>query len=794
MKKWCFHWLGMVVWIVVLTIGAAPSTVSAFKPTAERGHAGMTREGLKPITYRTTDGTILTFSDRAVLELRAGNASVDSIFGELDVGEAHFDNELLPAGTQRLITLKSTVIANLLEDPPNGDEARRNAGRALHTLQDFYAHSNWVNNPGPANTNLCTALGRGSLPALPATTPTCVDDWTCDCVLTGAGLTDLTSGYFPSTPAGKCAHGVLPGAGIHKDTPARTGFAVAEDVAIAGTTDYIRQIINDSRVASNEDAIRAFMDVNGSLAFVIDNTGSMYSDIAGVKTAIGRIVDLVKDDPDLKPDKYVLVVYGDPYVGVPYSTSDATALLGQVNAISVGGGDDCPELAMAGLMRAIDASTNDSLLFLFTDASAKDSSMYPNVMAKALDKGISISAALTGSCSPIDEAYKKLCAETGGQWLLVDKTEEDIANYFNIVEPALSGDLQSILLVEDTFGASASSYSIPVDSTMTSLVVAVNIGSDPYGYSSGTVTLTRPGGGTVEDGDAGTLITPLTSGKVYNLTDLEVGNYTLQVSGTSGDDFSISARGNSPLAFEKFNFVEYQDYRPTEGGLFPIQGLPLAAETQIGIAYMLGPYAGAEFEMIAESNALVGTIDLDQGYEDAAAEDFVGSFDLPAERFRIVATGTDDSGYAYRRVFPTVFLGRSVKVTLVSCDDEMIAGGTFTARFEVTNLGLPDTFTFSAADSYDYVSSISVESATLATNESIMVDVQMVIPDTAEGESSELAVVAQSASDADNLNTALLDRIISPAEAGTPTPATGGGGGGGCFISQMMARIGLSMP
>ena len=54
-----------------------------------------------------------------------------------------------------------------------------------------------------------------------------------DRTLTGAGLTSLTTGYFGSAepPPGKCAHGVLAGAGIHKDAPGRPFHAQARAAA-----------------------------------------------------------------------------------------------------------------------------------------------------------------------------------------------------------------------------------------------------------------------------------------------------------------------------------------------------------------------------------------------------------------------------------------------------------------------------------------------------------------------------------------------------------------------------------
>src|SRR5437867_4202137 len=92
----------------------------------------------------------------------------------------------------------------------SGEEARAQLGRALHTLQDFYAHSNWVNSPGPGNTSFNSTLGVGLVPRLTLSDSTCIDDF-LDNMLTGKGLTNITTGYFGGIepPPSKCAHGIL---------------------------------------------------------------------------------------------------------------------------------------------------------------------------------------------------------------------------------------------------------------------------------------------------------------------------------------------------------------------------------------------------------------------------------------------------------------------------------------------------------------------------------------------------------------------------------------------------------
>ena len=75
------------------------------------------------------------------------------------VGKNHFTEELFAASTKRLIDLREGIIADITAPNPNGEEARKKLGTAFHTLQDFYAHSNWIER---SNTSIFSTLGRNT--------------------------------------------------------------------------------------------------------------------------------------------------------------------------------------------------------------------------------------------------------------------------------------------------------------------------------------------------------------------------------------------------------------------------------------------------------------------------------------------------------------------------------------------------------------------------------------------------------------------------------------------------------
>lgn len=183
----------------------------------------------------------------AVKEIEYANAAVDK--NEAKKSAAHFDAEQFREGSLRLIRLKKQVVSLIkMADDNEVDytKARKDAGTLLHTLQDFYSHSNWIetgnNDPlsilgneiisesniagtNEKTCNDCTAASFAHLLGLGA------DDCQNNLLNTGK----LTSGYYEGQDVakpvgvGKCSHGGIldksrkfdPIGGINKDASLR---------------------------------------------------------------------------------------------------------------------------------------------------------------------------------------------------------------------------------------------------------------------------------------------------------------------------------------------------------------------------------------------------------------------------------------------------------------------------------------------------------------------------------------------------------------------------------------------
>lgn len=109
-------------------------------------HEQMTYQGLtdKYLEYFDIGEFSVTNSmDLARNQIIAGTKIVDKHGDvEAELSEAHCDDESLQLCHERLKS-NLTVIRTLLK-AGNVGQARDNLGRMLHTLQDFYSHSNWI--------------------------------------------------------------------------------------------------------------------------------------------------------------------------------------------------------------------------------------------------------------------------------------------------------------------------------------------------------------------------------------------------------------------------------------------------------------------------------------------------------------------------------------------------------------------------------------------------------------------------------------------------------------------------
>jgi hypothetical protein len=219
----------------------------------------------------TGSSKLVGFGFSQILDIAEGNRLVDY---NQPKHALHFDNEKFKDAQNQLQELEIDILNSLKQSRViNSTEAanlREKLGIYFHTLQDFFAHSTWVNSHSGAkdvpkfwksSINLTATFinpcpytkpnGNMLEPPLPDT-GTIFDNNT------------FTSGYAGSfgdlfnarAPASKCAHGLLNN-GIHQDWTGRELHGLAREQAIHATAEAAKYILNVA--GNNPDNVCMFM-------------------------------------------------------------------------------------------------------------------------------------------------------------------------------------------------------------------------------------------------------------------------------------------------------------------------------------------------------------------------------------------------------------------------------------------------------------------------------------------------------------------------------------------------------
>jgi len=247
---------------VVASVGA--SSAFAFKPF---GHIAITTVALENVTAQDANGNPVSFAGSAVNQVVIENVLQDT---NQVSSYVHFDDEDFGGSITHIQSLQAEIIQVLQADPAsNSGLARKYLGEALHTLQDFYSHSTWVDlfGPSPAATDFSDVL------LAPSGTVVC----------SGGLLPNgaLTSGYFDVTATifggllgqaavdgleklviqHKCLHGqttmVTPSflPGINKDDPSHALYDSAEIAAYQHSLAFVQNIVDLLTAAGDFDAV-----------------------------------------------------------------------------------------------------------------------------------------------------------------------------------------------------------------------------------------------------------------------------------------------------------------------------------------------------------------------------------------------------------------------------------------------------------------------------------------------------------------------------------------------------------
>lgn len=744
--------LGMV--LVVTLLAQSLPRGEAFAPTnglalvafGSTSHMKMTEQAITELDSEIFGITDLTKSmKKAIEQIAEANAAVDE---DQFLSAKHFDGENFPGGQSFVLSNRQRLIAAIQQD--SAGTARFHLGQALHTIQDFYSHSNWIELGNGAPQGQVGVPGSAIGGTAPPTVGTCVN-----CTSTFPGLCPncssnlttglLTSGYYGGEDrakpnASKCSHGGifdgsasgLFGEGINKDvracdfSPHNGLHGAAVGVAREATKKFIRELRPDM----SEAQFKLLLGVGPTLGMAIDTTGSMGSIISQVKSIATGIVNS-RIGTDEEPSKYILVPFNDPSVGPTTATIDPDQFKSAINSLFASGGGDCPELSMTGMLRAVAASEERGTVFMFTDASSKDGGLAGAVASLAAQKKVKTFPMTFGSCSPIDPGYFRIAEDSGGQ--LFELFFSEAGKITQLADFLVRSNAVDVLSVAKPLSGTVTE-TVPVDTTLEAVTFSVS--------GTPTVTLRRPDGSAVGAADPGVSFVSLSKGAIYRVAAPVAGSWTVQLTGTGS--YSLLVSGESDLDLDDFRFVE-EGGRPGHEGLFRIAGLPTDGVPGTVVAVMSGVFGSPVFTLRAKDGSTLATLPLTQREGDDVNE-LSGVVTLPSARFLVYANGLDANGLPYQRLVASMVEPQSVKIGRVA-PKPLPIGASTSYVFKVTNTGPEGDFRFTGSDDQAYLQTITPSLFHLATGQSADVTATLTVPASAvEGTPDTLTVNVESVS------------------------------------------------
>ncbi|XP_067440261.1 von Willebrand factor A domain-containing protein 7-like isoform X2 [Thunnus thynnus] len=628
----------------------------------------------------------------------------------------HFNSETFLEGRGLIMEGMTAIKANIHRE--NFQAARETLGRVLHTLQDFYSHSNWVE---LGYTEPYIALIRPDLPLenlADVDTATCRDcaSGTCPNPILPNILQEkkLTSGYMgifsADKPKGKCSHGgaadltsmVVPRGGISKDER-RSDNVALHNAAVNAATAASLQLLEDIRLAAGDNDFLRMMGIARSsvVCFVIDTTGSMSDDIDAARDVVYEIIDSKKGTQD-EPSEYILVTFNDPEFGPMIRTTDADEMKIEISKLTVNGGGDLPEMCLSGLQLALTGAPASSYIYVFTDATAKDIDLKDTIDALIRSTKSTVSFFITDistrrrrslSAASFDD-YKDLALVSGGQAIHVSKKQLPEAT--DVILDTSTSALVTVLQRARNPGKQET-FPFTLDESLKNITIYIT-------GTSITFTLTNPAGVSQSHSEAsGKLGTIQTVGNLRRIrlnADKLTGTWQININ--SNQPYTLKVTGQSTITFI-YDFVE--SFKGSHPGYAILSGRPQAGQPATLMLSVMGR-KGPSSMTIGDVGLVIvsgpeavrnGTI-TDMGNGDI----LVTVDEVPEGEFVVILKGTDkESNSTFQRQSTTQMSVSKVKIQAL-VDSSVMPGKAFKLPFSVMTQGSGGQYLISARNNRDF--------------------------------------------------------------------------------------------
>ena len=237
---------------------------------------------------------------------------------------------------------------------------------------------------------------------------------------------------------------------------------------------------------------------------------------------------------------------------------------------------------------------------------------------------------------PVDPAYIETSEGTGGQLFLFQKSE--VAQTGLVMNAAFTHSVTIARSIGHLSGAR--DFEFPIDSTVESIMVLVSL------QCRNAIDVSRPSGAKLTAGNSAQSV-DLVAGRILRVDNPESGKWNIRIAGTGLFVLSVLAKTRINLHALRFSPANGVDGQPASGLKEPLLRTPQFLEARVSgeISRVKFQLVGAGGEPIADGEAVEATPD--GAYRTTITPS--------VERFRILMTGIDASGWPVQRTHPVLF-------------------------------------------------------------------------------------------------------------------------------------------
>ncbi|KAM7418548.1 hypothetical protein PAMA_015926 [Pampus argenteus] len=709
----------------------------------------------------------------ALQEIYTQNGLIDRDFA--NSAPHHFNSEAFLEGRGLITEGMVAIKANIRKE--NFQAARETLGRVLHTLQDFYSHSNWVE---LGYTEPYIALIHPDLPLenlADFNTATCSDcaSGTCPNSILPNILKEkkLTSGYMgifsAAKPQGKCSHGgeadltstAVPRGGINKDER-RSDNEALHNAAVNAATAASLQLLEDIRLAVGDHDFLRMMGIARSsvVCFVIDTTGSMSDDIDEARAVVYEIIDDKKGTQD-EPSEYILVPFNDPDFGPMIRTTDPDKMKKEISKLTADGGGDNPEMCLSGLQLALTGSPASSHIYVFTDATAKDIALKDTIVALIRSTKSTVSFFITGNIKRRRRSltaasfndYKDLALASGGQAIQVSKSQLPEAT--DVILDTSTSALVTVLQRARNPGKQEI-FPFMLEESLKNITIYIT-------GTSVTFTLTNPAGvsqsHTEASGKLGTIQTVGNLRRIRLNADKLTGTWQININ--SNQPYTLKVTGQSTITFI-YDFVE--SFKGPHPGYAILSGRPQTGQPATLMLSVMGRKGPSSITVGEVGLATVSGPDaVSNGtITDIGNGDILVTVDaVPDGEFVVVLIGTDkESNSKFQRQSTTQMSVSKVNIQAI-VDSSVEPGKAFKLPFSVMTQGPGGQYLISSRNDREFPMSYP-KSLDLTTGQYTNANLTITPPaNTSSGTDVTLTLEAQSSSGIDSNYAVLRFSVVT---------------------------------